>query len=52
MPSTQPALPAAAGPRHPLERFLRLFSDVRDGEAPRLLLLALNVFLIQQVFFG
>ena len=51
MPSTQPALPAAAGPRHPLERFLRLFSDVRDGEAPRLLLLALNVFLILVAYY-
>ncbi len=30
----------------PLERFLRLFTDVRVGEAPTALLLMLNIFLI------
>lgn len=32
--------------RWALERLLRLFADVRDGEAAQLLLLAFNVFLI------
>lgn len=43
--------PAAALPRQPLERFLRLFTDVRDGEGPQLLLLALNTFLILCAYY-
>ena len=31
--------PTAPPPRGPLERFLRLFTDVQDGEGPQLLLL-------------
>lgn len=38
-------------PQRPLERFLRLFSDVRQGEGPLLLLLALNVFLILVAYY-
>ena len=57
MPTTPSTLPAAPGPsaphgqRGPLERFLRLFADVREGEGPRLLLLALNVFLILVAYY-
>ena len=43
--------PTASRPRGPLERFLRLFTDVRDGEGPQLLLLALNVFLILTAYY-
>ena len=45
-----PALPVPQ-PRGPLERFLRLFTDVRDGEGPQLLLLTLNVFLILTAYY-
>jgi AAA family ATP:ADP antiporter len=38
-------------PRGPLARFLRLFTDVRDGEGPQLLLLALNVCLILTAYY-
>jgi AAA family ATP:ADP antiporter len=37
--------------RRPLERFLRLFTDVHDGEAPQLLLLMFNVFLILTAYY-
>jgi len=43
--------PAAPAPRRALERFLCLFADVRDGEGPQLLLLALNVFLILTAYY-
>src|SRR5262245_40111653 len=43
--------PTAQPPRGPLERFLRLFTDVRDGEGPQLLLLTLNVFLILTAYY-
>jgi AAA family ATP:ADP antiporter len=43
--------PTAPPPRGPLERFLRLFTDVRDGEGPQLLLLTLNVFLILTAYY-
>jgi ATP:ADP antiporter, AAA family len=49
MPPTD--LTAAPPPRRPLERFLRLFTDVRDGEGPQLLLLALNTFLILSSYY-
>ena len=47
------ALPPAAAPppRGPLERFLRLFTDVQDGEGAKLLLLTLNVFLILTAYY-
>lgn len=55
MPATDTApTPAPAEPplpTRPLERFLRLFSDVRQGEGPMLLLLALNVFLILVAYY-
>jgi AAA family ATP:ADP antiporter len=38
-------------PRRPLERMLRLFADVREDEGPRLLALALNVFLILVAYY-
>jgi AAA family ATP:ADP antiporter len=40
-----------APPTRPLERFLRLFTDVRDGEGPQLLLLAFNTFLILTSYY-
>ncbi len=43
--------PTAPPPRGPLERFLRLFTDVQDGEGPQLLLLTLNVFLILTAYY-
>ena len=46
-PATSPALPS----RGPLERFLQLFTEVRDGEGPQLLLLTLNVFLILTAYY-
>ena len=51
MSSTAPAPPAGLPPRGPLERFLRLFTDVRDGEGLQLLLLTLNVFLILTAYY-
>lgn len=53
--SPQPAAAAAAvppGPRYNLGyRFLRLFADIRRGEAPKALLLALNVFLLLLAYY-
>jgi AAA family ATP:ADP antiporter len=49
--SVTPRAPAAPAGRTPLERFLRLFTDVREGEAAQLLLLALNVFLILAAYY-
>jgi AAA family ATP:ADP antiporter len=43
--------PTAPPPRGPLERFLRLFADVHDGEGGQLLLLAFNVFLILTAYY-
>jgi ATP:ADP antiporter, AAA family len=43
--------PPVSPPRRALERFLCLFADVRDGEGPQLLLLALNVFLILTAYY-
>jgi len=43
--------PAAPTPRRLLERFLRLFADVREGEGTQLLLLAFNVFLILTAYY-
>jgi AAA family ATP:ADP antiporter len=45
-----PAQTAAPHSR-PLERFLGLFTDVRAGEGPQLLLLALNTFLILTSYY-
>jgi AAA family ATP:ADP antiporter len=38
-------------PVNPLDRFLRLFADVREGESTTVLLLALNVFLILTSYY-
>ena len=35
----------------PLDRFLRLFSDVRPGEGVTALLLALNIFLLLTTYY-
>jgi len=42
---------AAPPPTRPLERFLRLFTDVRDGEGLQLLMLAFNTFLILTSYY-
>ncbi len=42
--------PGARGPSL-LDRFLRLFTDVRRGEGPTALLLALNVFLLLTAYY-
>ncbi|HSA95029.1 MAG TPA: Npt1/Npt2 family nucleotide transporter, partial [Acidobacteriota bacterium] len=52
-----PEAPSAAAPsaaRAPYTigyRFLRLFADIRQGEAPKALLLALNVFLLLLAYY-
>ena len=46
--AAHPTTPPAS---RPLERFLSLFTDVRDGEGPRLLLLAAEVFLILTAYY-
>ena len=46
LPEADPPLPT-----RPLERLLRLFSDVREGEGPLLLGLACNVFLILVAYY-
>lgn len=50
-PASSSANPPIAPPTRPLERFLRLFTDVRDGEGPQLLLLAFNTFLILASYY-
>src|SRR5688572_33467504 len=42
---------AATSERSPLERFLSVFTEVRPGEGPTALLLALNVFLILMAYY-
>ena len=51
MSVTAPPASAAPAPRRPLERFLCLFADVRDGEGLQLVLLAFNVFLILTAYY-
>ena len=46
--TTAQALPAPAGT---LDRALRLFTDVRDGEGAQALLLAFNIFLILSAYY-
>ncbi|HEY6134304.1 MAG TPA: Npt1/Npt2 family nucleotide transporter [Rubrivivax sp.] len=43
--------PEPSLPSRPLERTLRLFADVREGEGPRLLALTFNVFLILVAYY-
>ncbi len=53
MPDPTPAgTPPRSETRTPLGyRFLRLFADIRPGEAPKALLLALNVFLLLLAYY-
>ncbi len=47
-----PDAPTAAAPRYDLGyKFLRLFADIRPGEAAKALLLALNVFLLLLAYY-
>jgi AAA family ATP:ADP antiporter len=49
---TTAATPPAAPVRYPLGyRFLRIFADIRPGEASKALLLALNVFLLLMAYY-
>ncbi len=51
-PNAAPAGPPVAVPGFNLVyRFLRLFTDIRQGEAPKAFLLALNVFLILMAYY-
>jgi len=50
-PSTAAAAPAGALRYNPGYRILRLFADIRAGEAPKALLLALNVFLLLLAYY-
>ena len=43
--------PTPPPPPGPLERFLRLFTDVRNGEGPQLLLLAFHGFLVLTAYY-
>jgi ATP:ADP antiporter, AAA family len=43
--------PTAPPPRGPLDRFMRLFADVHEGEGGQVLLLAFNVFLILTAYY-
>ena len=43
--------PTAPPPRGPLDRFLRIFTDVHDGEGGQVLLLAFNIFLILTAYY-
>ena len=43
--------PTAPAPRGTLDRFLRIFTDVHDGEGGQVLLLAFNVFLILTAYY-
>lgn len=46
-----PRLNRGSPPASLLDRFLRLFTDVRGGEGPTVLLLGLNVFLILTAYY-
>jgi len=51
MPASAPATASTPPPSRRLERFLSLFTEVRDGEGPRLLLLAAEIFLILTAYY-
>ncbi len=51
MSATHTPTASAPPPRGPLERLLRIFTDVRQGEGVQLLLLTLNVFLILTAYY-
>ena len=51
MSTIAPTAAQVPPPRGPLERFLRLFADVREDEAAQLLALTLNVFLILVAYY-
>lgn len=50
-PSAAETLPRSETRYHLGYRFLRLFADIRHGEAPKALLLALNVFLLLLAYY-
>ena len=50
-PSTAAAAPPGGSPYNLGYKFLRLFADIRHGEAPKALLLALNVFLLLLAYY-
>lgn len=47
----QAAHSSSASPQGIGYRFLRLFADIREGEAPKALLLALNIFLLLLAYY-
>jgi len=48
---TQVDVPSRSGPPSPLDRFLRIFTEVRAGEGLTVLLLTVNVFLILSSYY-
>jgi AAA family ATP:ADP antiporter len=50
-PSTAAAAPSSGSPYNFGYKFLRLFADIRPGEASKALLLALNVFLLLLAYY-
>ena len=50
-PSTAAAAPLSESRYNPGYKFLRLFADIRHGEAPKALLLALNIFLLLLAYY-
>jgi ATP:ADP antiporter, AAA family len=50
-PTMSAIAPTAPPPRGPLDRFLRIFTDVHDGEGGQVLLLAFNIFLILTAYY-
>ncbi len=50
-PATAVTPPQSAVPYHLGYKFLRIFADIRHGEAPKALLLALNVFLLLLAYY-
>jgi AAA family ATP:ADP antiporter len=50
-PSTAAAAPPSGSPYNLGYKVLRLFADIRHGEAPKALLLALNIFLLLLAYY-
>ncbi|MGZ5439078.1 MAG: hypothetical protein ACXWFJ_04470, partial [Candidatus Aminicenantales bacterium] len=49
--STAAARPQSGSPYNLGYKFLRIFADIRYGEAPKALLLALNIFLLLLAYY-